>query len=172
MVHGGSPGDFRRVVVPQVRHNTASQSPFTQVWLKQARHVLRGGYRELDKSPFDPFRYESVWEFVAAITNVVYVYHNLPPADSLVRFSHHALILYTLARLKQTSPQRIPDTWIMASFEALIASLNDDIAYTAASVPDALEMVRNLVTRVGAIVPFTAQLSFRPGTGLVVRCVQ
>ncbi|BGP07686.1 hypothetical protein JCM10049v2_003526 [Rhodotorula toruloides] len=99
------------------------------------------------------------WVFVAVLQNTVYAHWidelgaavaaELLERNSLVRFAHHVLIFYTLACLKDSSTN-IQDSWVKTSFEAMIASINDDVMYTAETALHAPEMVGRIFRKLKA----------------------
>lgn len=169
-------------MIPLLRDETTTAKPEGQDWLYRLRLLLALADVKRQGTSFQDVWRGSPWIFVAVLRSTVEAHWvndlgRAPVADlelgeTLVRFSHHALIFYTLACLKETSAD-IPDSWILTAFEAIIASINDDVTYTAKTVPCALDMVDNIHRKVKMVpVDFKPLVTFHPGEGLAVECFQ
>ncbi|BGP31705.1 hypothetical protein JCM10296v2_003479 [Rhodotorula toruloides] len=177
LISGLGAGNCRRVLLPRLSSVNTTSSPDDQKLLHHIR-VNAGAYRHatLDPPGMDSrLEDRSVWHFVAQTANAVYLrYPYLSGGQTLVRFRHRMLILFTLTRLRQNSDaQAVPDQWIFNSLQHGFMSLKDDgVLYNPLFVRQDVEIVRKICAWIQQVIDFDVCTEFVPGEGLNVRFVQ
>lgn len=87
--------------------------------------------------------------------------------QTLVRFRHHALVLFTLARARQkTTAREIPDKWILNSLQHAFAALKDDgVLCDLLFLKKDADLVDKVCAWIQQVINFEVRAAFVPGEG-------